>query len=260
MAAINVSPESFHGDSIARGEEALREAIVRAEREGAQLIDIGALSTAPNRETVISEEEERARMRSAVRTARASTALPISADTQRYSVAEAALEEGANWINDVSCLRTAPQLPELCARYGAGLILMASETPGAPPLAAEPVAATRAILEAAAQRALAAGLLREQVILDPGIGFFRGQSIPWFEWDLALLRGIERLRIDGYELLVGASRKSFLGKVLGRPAPEDRLAGSLAVALWCAARGVDWLRVHDVAATGDALRMMSRLC
>src|SRR5690554_6299571 len=121
MAALNVSPESFYGESIAQGEAPLQAAVRRAEADGAELIDIGAMSTAPYKHAHIEEGEEVARMSAAIAAARAVTALPISADTQRAAVAQAALAAGATHINDVSALHGDPRMGEVCARAGAHL-------------------------------------------------------------------------------------------------------------------------------------------
>lgn len=258
MAVINASPESFFAGSVAAGGEAVARAAAEAEAAGAAMIDIGAMSTAPRPGTRIDTTEECRRMAAAVRAARRATTLPISADTQRAAVARAALDEGADLINDVSGLRDDPALAAVAAR-ARGVVLMASEDPAAPPLDADPVTATLGVLRAAIDRATAAGIPRARLVVDPGLGFFRHQSIPWHEWDMALLAGLDAFHALGLPVLVGASRKSFLGQVLGRPDPADRLAGSLAVAAWAARHGGHWLRVHDVAATRDVLHLWSEL-
>lgn len=260
MAAINVSPESFHPGSVAADQDALFRMAGEAEAGGASMLDIGAMSTAPYKETRISELEERERMRRAIRALRPRTSLLISADTQRASVAEAALGEGADVLNDVSALAADPRIAQVAAGAGCRVILMANGGDhGTPEGGRTPLEVVRGLLEEAIRRALEGGIKPDKLLLDPGVGFFRRQSIPWNEWDMALLRGLGGLRDMGHPLVLAASRKSFIGKALGRTRPEDRLAGSLAVALWCARAGADWLRVHDVAATHDVLRMWELL-
>ncbi len=254
-AVINVSPESFHAASVAEGEEAVARVAREAEAAGADLLDIGAMSTAPYKETEIGEDEEAERMERAVRAARAASSLPISADTQRAAVAEVALRAGARIVNDVSGLENDPRLLEVVARSDAGLILMASEAATFVENGEAPAQVVRRILYQMAARATDAGVPAECLILDPGVGFFRNRSVPWYEWDLALLQNLKVFKSLGYPVMVGASRKSLFKGLLGRERTEDRLAGSLAVAGFCAARGVEWLRVHDVAETRDAVRM-----
>ncbi len=259
MAAINVSPESFYKGSVPAGMDALAEMVQRCEADGAAMIDIGAMSTAPYKETQITEAEELRRMVTAIRAARAVTSLPISADTQRAAVANAALESGATVINDVTALLADPAMGPLCATHGAQVILMANDDPALDERGEPPARVVERLLREAVDRALQAGIARSRLLVDPGIGFFRHRSVPWHAWDLAVLRDLERLQSLGLPLVVGASRKSFIGELLGRKNPADRLAGSLAVAAWCALRGVEWHRVHDVAETRDAVRMAEML-
>ncbi len=260
MAAVNVSPESFFSGSVSTGARAIADQVRRAEAEGALLIDIGAKSTAPYKETQIAEDEEVARMSAAIRAARAATSLPISADTQSAAVARAALDEGADIINDVSALLHDPAMATVCAAAG-GVILMANgeyveDWSGAED---DPATFVGGLLAAAISRALEAGISRDRIMVDIGLGFFRKAPMDWAEWDLALLRGLAQAGWLDAPVLVGASRKSFLGKLLGDRPPEDRLAGSLAVAAWAARHKVDWLRIHDVAETADVIKVIQLL-
>ncbi|MBI1290284.1 dihydropteroate synthase [bacterium] len=259
MAAINVSPESFFGGSVARDEQALADAVRRAEEAGAAMIDIGAMSTAPYKEARIDEAEEVERMRWAVQVACGATRLPISADTQRLGVARAALDAGATIINDVSALQIAPAIGALCAERSAGLILMASEHGPIAERDQSPGAVVGRLLSEAIARAVAAGVPRTHLLIDPGFGFFRHRSRAWYEWDLELLRHLDEWQQEGVGSLIGVSRKSLFKELLGREKPADRLAGSLAVAAYAVWHGVEWLRVHDVAETRDVVRMMELL-
>ncbi len=255
MGAINVSPESFYGGSVVHGRRGLQRLAARMVEEGADLLDIGAMSTAPYLAGAIGDEEEAARMAAAVRAVREAVTVPISVDTQRSRVAAVALKAGASIINDVSGLRTDPGMAGLAAAAG-GLVLMASEQR---PTTAEPIAMIRGVLRAAAVRAHRAGIARERIVLDPGVGFFRRASVPWHELDCIVLARLARLRGLGYPLLVGVSRKSFVGRVTGRSAPEERLYGSLAAAAIAAYNGAAVIRAHDVAATVDVVRMAAAL-
>ena len=269
MGVINVSPESFHAGSVYRGDEVLRAALSMVEA-GASLVDVGARSTAPYLANAIDEREETARLVHAVELLAAKLPVPVSADTPRPGPARAALEAGARVINDVSCLRD-PALARLVATHGASLVLMAapaaktvaSRTSARPRrLAASrrsPVAVVRTLLAAGLRRARAAGIPARRIVVDPGIGFFRDESVAWPEWDLRVLAGLSALRTLGRPLAVGVSRKSFLGAVLDRADTADRLAGSLAATAIAVVQGAALIRTHDVAETRDAVVVAQRL-
>lgn len=251
MAAINVSAESFYSGSVARGRRALVARVRQAAGEGAHFIDLGAMSTAPYRRTWIPEEEERKRMVAAVRVACGESDLPVSVDTQRAAVAEAALEAGARILNDVSGLAADPLMGEV-ARAAEGLIVMAREEGASDE---PPLVLVERLLRAALGRARRAGVADRRVVVDPGIGFFRHAKVRWFEFDVAVLARLERLRRLGRPLLVGVSRKSFLGRITGREDPAERLAGSLAGAALAVWNGAHIVRAHDVGPTVDAVRV-----
>ena len=246
---LNVSPESFHPGSVSGDAGALATRAQQMEAEGADLLDIGAMSTAPYRQGHISEEEERERMEWAVRAAVRAVRLPISADTQRASVAAVALAEGARVINDVSGFRADARMAEVAAA-GEGVILMANETG---PSGEEPLALCRRLLGESLERSDRAGIPRERVVLDPGVGFFRRANLPWDRFDLELLRRLHELRALGRPILVGVSRKSFVGKLTGRTDTNERLAGSLAATAIAVYNGAHMIRTHDVAETRDAV-------
>ena len=255
VGAINVSAESFYPGSVARGRSALRRLACRMVEEGAAVLDIGAMSTAPYGPGAIGEAEERRRMVVAVETVRAVVPVPISADSQRSRVAVAALAAGATIINDVSGLGADPAMAEVAAHAG-GVILMASP-PG--PSRAAPLPLVDGLLRAALRRARAAHIAPQRLLLDPGIGFFRRTGVPWYEVDCLLLAHLTRLRRLGRPLLVGISRKSFIGKLTGRTDPSQRLHGSLSAAAIAVYNGADVIRTHDVAATLDAVRVAAAI-
>lgn len=259
MAIINVSPESFYAASVAAGEQAVRDAVRRAEDDGADIVDIGAMSTAPYKQATISEFEECDRMARAVAAARAATDLAITADTQRAAVARAALKEGADAVNDVTGFDADPEMAYVAAEFGVPAILMASERPGETAFSGSPVEIVMLKLRGALKRAYDARIPKERCILDPGLGFFRNQTVPWYEFDMEIMRQLGVFVDLRRPILVSASRKSFIGKLLDRPDPEHRLGGSLAAALHCARMGASVIRTHDPAATKDALRMMGML-
>ncbi len=270
MAIVNVTPDSFYAPSRRGTAEAARDAGLLALENGADIIDIGGESTRPGSDPV-SEAEELERVVPAVEALRAKTSAPISVDTKKTSVARAALEAGADIINDISA-GTSPGMLETAARFDAGLVLMhmrgepktmqagleAGRAADAAASGASPVvpytdcvAEVARYLAAAAQNARAAGIAPDSILLDPGIGF--GKRL---EDNLALISRLDELLEAGYPLLVGLSRKSFIGAITGRP-PESRLAGSIGAALAAYARGARVFRVHDAAETRDALALFA---
>ena len=159
-------------------------------------------------------------------------------------------------INDVSGSRNDPAMAALIARCGAGAILMASEQR---PQSGTPLKRIRNALQDSLARAEQAGISEQQIVLDPGIGFFREPGMAWDEWDCLVLRALADLRSLGFPLLVGASRKSFIGKILDQPKVQDRLIGSLTCAAIAVANGAHIIRAHDVKETMEAVRMAERL-
>ncbi|MBI2002672.1 MAG: dihydropteroate synthase [candidate division NC10 bacterium] len=256
VGAINVSPESFYQGSVAEGEASLRQKAEQMAAEGADGLDIGAMSTAPYLQTEVTEAEEIQRLTWAIGVVRKVTAVPISADTTRSRVALAALDAGAGVINDVSGLRHDPGMAEIVARRARGVILMATETE---PEARDPIGTVRRLLEESLQIIWKAGVPEHRVVVDPGIGFFRKAVIPWHAWDCEVLRRLGDLRTLEHPVLVGLSRKSFIGHILGQPDPADRLAGSLAAAAIAVMNGAHLIRTHDVGPTREAVRMAEAL-
>lgn len=256
MGVINATPDSFYPAS--RGvdlEGGLARAMTLVE-EGADILDIGGESSRPG-SNYLKASEERRRVIPLIKAIRRRSGIPISVDTRKGEVARAALEAGANIINDISALTDDPSLKKLAAEAGVPVVLMHKR--GSPanmqdnPSYEDPVEEVlEELLEAAAQ-ALKGGVQPEKIILDPGIGFGKRQQD-----NLALFKGIPRLKEAGYPLLIGASRKSFIGNITGKPVGE-RLIGSVAVNFYAALRGADILRVHDVAETLEALRILSAL-
>jgi dihydropteroate synthase len=252
MGVVNVTPDSFSDGGLYLDADA---AIAHGEklmRDGAAILDVGGESTRPGAEEV-SAEEEVARVVPVV-SALAKTAT-VSIDTSKLAVAEAALDAGASIVNDVTALRTAPGVGPLCAERGAGLVLM--HAPGDPRTMQansacdydDVVDDVKGFLAERLEVATAAGVAEERIWLDPGIGF--GKTL---EHNLELLRRLGELRELGRPLVIGASRKSFIGKIDGSPV-GDRLGGSIASAVMAMAEGADVLRVHDVAEAAQAIEV-----
>ncbi len=256
MGVINVSPESFYQGSVFQAEDSLRLTAEQMATEGADVLDIGAMSTAPYHAAEITEAEEIQRLTWAVGVVRRALSIPVSADTKRSRVALAALEAGAEVINDVSGLRHDPAMAGIAAKRALGVILMASETD---PEAQDPMGTVRRLLQESLQILWQVGVADHRVVVDPGIGFFRRAAIPWHAWDCAVLRNLAELRALGPPLLVGVSRKSFIGQILGQSDPADRLVGSLAATAIAVANGAHLVRTHDVGPTREVVRMAEAL-
>jgi dihydropteroate synthase len=256
VGAINVSPESFYKGSVAADESTLRRRAEQMVAEGADMLDFGAMSTAPYLDTAVSEAEEIRRLTWAIGVVHAAAALPISVDTTRSRVALAALDAGAVVVNDVNGFRHDPAMAQVAAQRSQGAILMASETSSG---ARDPIGTVKDLLQQSLALCDAAGLSRDRVVLDPGIGFFRTAAISWEVWDCEILRRLGELRTTGRPILVGLSRKSFIGKILGRQDPADRLPGSVAATTVAVLSGAHLVRTHDVGPTRDAIRMAEAL-
>ena len=262
MAIVNCNDDSFYAPSRASRDEAVEKALA-AEEEGASIIDFGGESSRPG-SSYVSCEEEMERVIPVIKAFRERSALPVSVDTRKAAVARAALDAGADIVNDISALCDDPLMAALCAERGAAVVLMHKK--GVPltmqedPRYGDPVAEVGAYLKAAAERALAAGLSPEKIIIDPGIGF--GKSL---EDNLEIIRCLPRLaEICGkdYPVMVGLSRKSFIGEICSRngTASGDRLSGTLAANGAAIMGGADIIRVHDVKEHVDLVKILFALC
>ncbi len=252
---INVTPDSFSdGGRLADPEAALVQAR-RLIADGADILDIGGESTRPRAQAVAAAQEID-RVVPLIRAIRAESAIPISIDTMKPEVARAAVAAGATIWNDVTALRHAPDSLATAAKLGCEVVLMHMQgEPGtmqAEPRYGDVVAEVAEFLVARAQAAMAAGVARERIWLDPGIGF--GKHM--LDHNLPLLAGLERIVALGFPVLLGASRKSFISALDdGGRSADQRLGGSIAAALVGAAAGVAAVRVHDVRETVQALRV-----
>ena len=260
MAIVNCNEDSYYAPSRALGEEAVEMALA-AEEDGAAIVDFGAESSRPL-SLYIDAEEELRRLIPVIEAFRKRSSLPISVDTRKAAVASAALDCGADIINDISALADDPDMAALCARRGAAVVLMHKK--GLPhnmqeaPYYDDAVAEIRAYFASAVERAQAAGIRAEKIILDPGIGF--GKRL---EDNLEIIRRLPSLaEISGkdYPVLVGLSRKSFIGEICGRMDPNERLAGTLAANGAAIMGGAKIIRVHDVKEHVDLAKMLFALC
>jgi dihydropteroate synthase len=253
MGIVNVTPDSFaDGGRWATAPEAVAHAR-RLLAEGADVLDVGGESTRPGAQPVAAAEE-RARVLPVIAALREATDVPISIDTTKAEVAADALAVGADMVNDVSAGRFDTGMLPLVAERGAAIVLMHMQgTPATmqeAPHYGDVVGEVCAFLAERAEAARAAGIPADRIWLDPGIGFGKRPA-----HNLALLAGLEPLVALGYPIVIGASRKGFLGGLAGEPPDpvEARLPASLAAAVLAAAGGARVVRVHDVAATRRAL-------
>lgn len=258
MGVLNVTPDSFSDGGAYADPAAAVDRGLRLVAEGADALDVGGESTRPGSAAVGAEEQCR-RVLPVIRGLRdAGAALPISIDTRLARVAESAIDAGADIVNDVSALQHDAGMAGVCARRGAAVILMhmrgTPETMQASPVYADVVAEVAACLRERIDAAVAAGIARERIIVDPGIGF--GKSL---EHNLELLRNIPALRALGVPLLIGPSRKAFLGAILHEPHPANRDVGTAAVVAHCALAGVHVVRVHNVRMMRQVVEVLSRL-
>ncbi|MEM3160943.1 MAG: dihydropteroate synthase [Nitrososphaera sp.] len=261
MGIINASPESFYKRSVRTGATEIAQAAREMQEAGAHIIDIGAMSTAPYLETVIPVEEETRRMTEAIGAAKSACSLPISADTPRAEVAQAAAKAGAHMINDVTGLKYDGKMAKAAAK--AGLPVIAGAYSSAP--VKGDVAGTLAALKESMAIAKKAGI--KDVIVDPSIGFFRSEGknpfftkmtdVPWYARDLQVLSNLDRLARLA-PVCVSVSRKSFMGHLLGVDA-DERLAPSIACEIMSAINGASIIRTHSVKETVQALAMLELL-
>ncbi|HXG47333.1 MAG TPA: dihydropteroate synthase [Methylomirabilota bacterium] len=257
MGVVNVTPDSFSDGGRFFDPPAAVQHALDLVSEGADLLDIGGESTRPNAPPV-SEEEEQRRVLPVIEALADRVRAPISIDTMKPAVARAALRAGASLVNDVAANRDDDAMWRLVAETGAGYVLMhmqgTPQTMQTAPRYGDVVGEVTAFFAQRLDAVQRAGVAREQMVLDVGLGF--GKTI---EHNLQLLARLDEFHSLGRPLLVGASRKSFVGHVTGVERPADRLAGSLACACWAVERGVAIIRTHDVAATRQALRMTETL-
>lgn len=277
MGILNITPDSFSGDGLLNQVEDPRsggrrsdradviEAAVAQARDfataGADILDIGGESTRPG-STPVTPEEELDRVLPVIKAIKQAVDLPISIDTYRATVAEAALAAGADWINDVWGLRMDPDMPKLVAQAGCPVVIMHNRSqPGNAAKAnrlgehrpaydyADLLADVRRELQASIDLALTNGVKPAQIIIDPGIGFGKTMA-----QNLQLINQLDQLKSLGYPILLGPSRKGFIDRILNLP-PEERVEGTAATVVIGIDRGADIIRVHDVRAMVRVARM-----
>lgn len=246
VGVLNISPDSFYAGSIVKGPA---EAVKRARRmldEGADIVDVGAMSTAPGVKP-IPVGLERRRLLPIVNALVKKLDSPISVDTQRAEIARAALEAGAHIINDVSGLKADPEMARVLADFRCSAVLMAAKRK---PGDVRTIEEIKHELGKSLRMCEHHDIDLKKIVIDPGIGFGKGA-----EWDLHILANLRRLAALGRPICVAVSRKSFIGKVLDLPDPADRLLGSLAATAIAVLNGADVIRTHDSEETLHAVRL-----
>jgi len=250
MGIINVTPDSFSGDGIGGDEEAAVAQGLRMVSEGADMLDVGGESTRPGHQP-ITPADEISRTKGVVARLARETEVPISIDTYKLEVAEAAVAAGATMLNDIWGLTRSPALAELSSKTGCALVLMHNQD--GTEYAGDLMDEIKRVLQASIDRALKAGVPRERVLIDPGIGFGKTAEQNW-----VVMRRMEELRELGQPILIGTSRKSFIGKALDLPV-DERVEGTAATVTAAILRGADVVRVHDVREMARVAQIADRM-
>ncbi len=252
MGVVNITPDSFSdGGMLTSAAEAIAHGRKLVE-DGADIVDVGGESTRPGH-APLDAETERARVLPVIEGLAARGDTPISIDTWKAEIADAALQAGASIVNDVWGAQRDPAIAGVAARHGAPIILMHNRATTDPSL--DILAHVMAFLERSIAISLKAGVPRDQIVVDPGIGLF-GKTP---EQSLTLIRNLARLRELGCPILLGASRKSVIGVVTGQSVPAERVAGSIAAHLYGVSQGADMIRAHDVAEHAQAMKVWAAL-
>ena len=248
MSVINLSPESFYKGAVADSIDKFQAMIEITSKEGADIIDIGGASTAPKNiygTSDISVEEEIERVSQALDSIKNSAYPPLSIDTTSSKVAGVALDLGVSMVNDISGLHVDSKMAGLIADRGVPIVLMANcSSP------CENIETSLKSLEDSLDIARKAGIQSEKIILDPGIGFGKPPEV-----DVVILQELDRFVKLGHPLLIGVSRKAFIGHILDQPSPSDRLIGSMAATTFAVVKGASIIRTHDVRETKMAVQM-----
>lgn len=258
MGILNVTPDSFSdGSRYIEPQQAVDHAFEMCEA-GAEIIDIGGESTRPGAPDISAEEEIKRVIPVLTRIKSLNPEIVISIDTTKSQVANAALKEGADIINDISGLQYDPEIAKLAAEHNAGLILM--HLRGTPATMNslrnydDLICEIRNFLENAAAKAITNGLSRENIMLDPGIGFAKDSA-----QNMEIMKEIESFTSLGYPLLVGPSRKSFIGEILNASDPQKRIWGTAGAVAWLAMKKIPFIRVHDVKEMQDVIKVIQAI-
>ena len=264
MGILNTSRESFHKKSISISKQRISDAVYRMEAEGADFIDVGGMSTAPYLATMISEKTEIGRIIKAIKIIQQISNLPISVDTCRAGVAKEALELGVDIINDVTGLKYDPRMPKTIEKYCPSLVLCAYSKKI---MTGNQLHNVKQLLNESLEIAKSVNIPKAKIVLDPAIGFFRKKGMgtfftkinsDWLKRDLLILKNLKLIK-SGRPILVSVSNKSFIGKILKKENPSDRLFGSLAAEVISILNGANIIRTHNVGKSKEANTIAQKL-
>ena len=260
MGVINVSPESFYKNSVKTKVNEIANVATEMQITGADMIDVGAMSTAPYLETIISVEQETRRMTHAIEVIKSNCSLPISADTPRAEVAKEAIKLGADAINDISGLKYDKKMADIVARSGLPIIIGAYG--GRSARISGSVLGTMRVLNESISIAKSSDIGADNIIIDPAVGFFRAKGknpfftkmtdFPWYIRDIEVISNLKKLKIFSKPICICVSRKSFIGNIFNLE-PEERLIPSAATELICILNSANLIRTHDVRETWQTL-------
>ena len=260
MGVINVSPESFYKNSVKTKVNEIAIVATEMQKTGADMIDVGAMSTAPYLETIISVEQETRRMTHAIEVIKSNCSLPISADTPRAEVAKEAIKLGADAINDISGLKYDKKMADIVARSGLPIIIGAYG--GRSARISGSVLGTMKVLNESISIAKSSDIGADNIIIDPAVGFFRAKGknpfftkmtdFPWYIRDIEVISNLKKLKIFSKPICICVSRKSFIGNIFNLE-PEERLIPSAATELICILNSANLIRTHDVRETWQTL-------
>ncbi len=264
MGILNLSPESFYKKSIKTTRQEISETVKKMENQGADFVDVGGMSTAPYISTIISEKTEAKRITDAIKIIQNKTNLPISVDTCRSSVAVQALELGVDIINDISGLKYDRQMIDVLRIYDPSLVLCAFSKKL---VRGNQILKTKELLNESLKLAKLAGVSIKKIVLDPAIGFFRKSgkgpfftkiNSEWLERDLSLLVNLKSIK-QNQPVLVSVSNKSFIGKIMNKKNPADRLPGSLTAEVVAVINGANIIRTHNIRETRNVVSTVKKL-
>jgi dihydropteroate synthase len=269
MGIINTSPESFYKESIKTDAKEIVETAIEMQNSGADIIDIGSMSTAPYLQTIISIEEEIKRMKQAINIVRKSCNLPISIDTPRSRVAKEAIAFGANAINDITGLKYDKEMADIVSKSNLPVIVGAyNRNKSLPKANLDKISGTIKLLKESITIAKRAGISDDNIIIDPSIGFFRVdgknpfftemKDVPWYSRDIEVISKLKNLKKLSKPICISVSRKSYIGKLLKLDA-KDRLIPTLVCEVISTLNGANLIRTHNVRETVQALTMLKLL-
>ena len=263
MGILNVSPESFYKNSIKSSQSQILHYVTKLEENGAEIIDVGGMSTTPYLKTIVSEKVESQRVTKTIKIIQNISNIPISVDTCRASVAKDALELGVDVINDISGLKYDRNMPKIIKKYDPSLILCAYSNKL---VKGNNISQTKKLLSESVKIAQQSKISKEKIVVDPAIGFFRRSSdvknkLPytkissdWAERDIEIIKKLKLLKIN-LPILVSISNKSFLGKLFGKDDPADRNIETGIVEMLSIINGASIIRTHNPKITSDIIKL-----